>query len=573
MTKHLSMLIKKYLFTLSFLFIGLTVFITPSPVLAQPTCDPAEPLCAQADAACQAISPNPFGDAARCSYLIYEISRLFFAEVTPHPWYNPSIQEFQQKVFDNTNPDEIFGERYTYAQVNWILNSLSSMLFPSVISSPDPAALLQNITDLLTAIDLARSMLVTQNFSSSDLAFVNKYGFIGQSYIGVLKLTYYISSQIDTLPSAWSETKQLASKLNIVSDTFAQGSGYERLGLGGTGTTDSPTRAFWIATRNIALLITTLIIIIAGFMVMFRSKISPQVSVTIQMVIPRIAISIVLVLFSYAIAGFVIDLMYLAISAIIGMLYFAQTAIGMTIITDLPLAMSTLAGGGFDFVWHFLAFWIVVSIVLIILTIVLAALLNLASGGVVVLIAGFILGFFLWSIYVWARIIGQFVVAFITFNLLVVAGPLIIIFDIIPSKKSDFGGFKKWLLCLIGNASIFVTYALLAILINAGFDTRTPVPGFAGDIGFFFNNQANFPLFDMPSNIFVQYAVFVGAMSFAPNIATMVKNMFCKSVDPSDFVEKMAKDTMGQLTSAGQQVSKAKEANIRRPVPPAGGTS
>ena len=44
-------------------------------------------------------------------------------------WYMPGPINFYQKVFDSTNPSEIFGERYTYAQVVWILYSLPMAIF------------------------------------------------------------------------------------------------------------------------------------------------------------------------------------------------------------------------------------------------------------------------------------------------------------------------------------------------------------------------------------------------------------------------------------------------------------
>ncbi len=45
------------------------------------------------------------------------------ATTNPGTWYDPSFCAFYSKVF-TTNPSEIFGERYTYAQVDWILWSL-----------------------------------------------------------------------------------------------------------------------------------------------------------------------------------------------------------------------------------------------------------------------------------------------------------------------------------------------------------------------------------------------------------------------------------------------------------------
>ncbi|MFA6512480.1 MAG: hypothetical protein WCV86_05165 [Patescibacteria group bacterium] len=532
-------------------------FASPNNVSAQAICDPAEQLCVDSTAVCnvEAIRNLFGGDADGCLVIVYNVSRLLFVEPTPHPWYNPSIQEFQQKVFDDSNPDEIFGERYTYAQVNWVMNSFFSMLFPPILSSNDPLELFQFVLDVVEGFNEVREVLFTQAGAGNlDLAFLDKFGVIGQTYHGLFRFSQVVG-QVPSLPSGVNEVRQFAARLNIATDAFAQGSGYDRLNIG-AHPGFSATRGLWQATRNMALLIATLVIIVAGFMVMFRSRLNPQLSVTVQIIIPRIAIALVLIMFSYAIAGFVVDMMYIVISAILGIISFTQgVSGGYNIVSDLNMAVAQLVGGRFDFIWHFLGIWIVLSLILVIVGVIVGALMGLASGGLIILAIGFVLGFFLWSIYVWARIMGQFIVAFLSFNLLVVAGPLMIVFDILPAKE-DFGGFKKWLMCLIGNASVFVTYALLAIFINAAYTTITPVPGFNGGTGFFFNNNAAFPLFILPNNWLTQYLIFVALMSMAPNVVTSVKNLFCKSMDPSDFIEKSVKDTLGQVTGAGQNVGK-----------------
>lgn len=48
----------------------------------------------------------------------------------PGPWYNQSLTQFSSKVFGGTPDNEIFGERYTFAQVNWIINSIFTMFLP-----------------------------------------------------------------------------------------------------------------------------------------------------------------------------------------------------------------------------------------------------------------------------------------------------------------------------------------------------------------------------------------------------------------------------------------------------------
>ena len=69
----------------------------------------------------------------------------------------------------------------------------------------------------------------------------------------------------------------------------------------------------WKTFRNIAYALLAVIIIVVGFMVMFRKKIDPKTVVTVQNAIPRIVIALGLVTFSYAIVGAMIDLIYLAI--------------------------------------------------------------------------------------------------------------------------------------------------------------------------------------------------------------------------------------------------------------------
>src|SRR5258706_14350716 len=46
---------------------------------------------------------------------------------SPGPWYNQNFGQWSTKVFGG-DQNEIFGERYTYAQVSWILNSFIAIV-------------------------------------------------------------------------------------------------------------------------------------------------------------------------------------------------------------------------------------------------------------------------------------------------------------------------------------------------------------------------------------------------------------------------------------------------------------
>lgn len=70
---------------------------------------------------------------------------------------------------------------------------------------------------------------------------------------------------------------------------------------------ESGVSGLWSVTRNIAYAFYVVIMIIIGFMIMFRNKIGGQVMVTVGNSIPKIIISLVLVTFSFAIIGIIID--------------------------------------------------------------------------------------------------------------------------------------------------------------------------------------------------------------------------------------------------------------------------
>jgi len=63
----------------------------------------------------------------------------------------------------------------------------------------------------------------------------------------------------------------------------------------------------WSFTRNLAYTFYVVIMIVIGFMIMFRNKIGGQVMVTLGNSIPNIVISLILVTFSFAIIGIIID--------------------------------------------------------------------------------------------------------------------------------------------------------------------------------------------------------------------------------------------------------------------------
>lgn len=115
----------------------------------------------------------------------------------------------------------------------------------------------------------------------------------------------------------------------------AEGIGYAAL---------APFRPVWLVFRNLIFLLMVLIIVIIGFMVMFRAKINPQTVITVESALPKIAITLVIITFSYAIAGFLIDIMYISMGLLIG-LFNSGTHIGFNPSEILNNALYGSSGG------------------------------------------------------------------------------------------------------------------------------------------------------------------------------------------------------------------------------------
>ncbi len=76
----------------------------------------------------------------------------------------------------------------------------------------------------------------------------------------------------------------------------------------------------WKLFRDIAYMLLVLVLVIIGFMIMFRMKLNPQTVISVENALPKIVISLLLITFSFAIAGFLIDLMYVVIALSISLL-------------------------------------------------------------------------------------------------------------------------------------------------------------------------------------------------------------------------------------------------------------
>jgi hypothetical protein len=355
-----------------------------------------------------------------------------------NPWYDQTPEQFAKKVKDPTNPDAIFGERYTFAQINWIINSLATIIAPNDSK--------KFIDETIKLINKARTGQIIQ---FSEYASLGVPGYILGSV-----------SEIYSNPpaSGVTEIKTLASRIidssTGVTPAYAQGYGFDSL---------SSVQTLWKAARNVTYLLIIIILIASGFMIMFRVKINPQTVVSLQVMIPKLVITLILVTFSFAIAGFVIDMVYVLITLFISMLQLSgvisPSNIGETI------KLFTTAHGEW-IIGYFLVPWLIILLMgVIVATIPVAATSIIIPVAVTLLISGSVMAIFalvitIFLLYQLVKIWWMLLKTYITLILLIAIGPLQIMLDLIPGQS----GFGPWIRNIIANASVFVVVPMMFLL-------------------------------------------------------------------------------------------------------------
>lgn len=385
-------------------------------------------------------------------------------------WYNQGFKEWFVKVYDEDfSPDnEIFGERYTAAQVQWILFSLVSLpLTPAkdlvlCAFEQDAAQCTQALVDLISVGEDNVQYASVPPMSSSDVwrdVFSGNRSLSGIGYV-----------------------KEQVTKFSLVDTAEAQAEGY------GYGALDV-VRPLWLALRNLSYALFVLITVVFAFMIMFRIKISPQVVISIQSALPRIILTIILVTFSYAIAGFAMDLMYV----ILGLLsWFFSTA--------LPLSASPHVGS-YGFYYGFftggtanILLWFAGYLILFLVSLLFAAVAHILSsvlnvvlfaplGGLwIILIILAVVIMLLLAIWWFIKIIWMLIKTVATILLLVMVSPLYITFGLF----SESGGFGPWIKTLFANLmvfpilGIFMVLAMYFVIVSFSVSTKTIVVGHAG---------------------------------------------------------------------------------------------
>lgn len=395
-------------------------------------------------------------------------------------WYNQSFCQFYTKVFDQDNPEEIFGERYTYAQINWIQNTLSAI----------PYQMFSNLVIAYAKTVVPEIAIKNPEYPEYRLSLITEV--------------------YDTL-----------GKFSLVTPAYAQDGGF---GF----TTSQGLKSLWGASRNMSLILSSVIVIILGFMVMFRVKINPQTAVSVQLAIPRIALTLIGIIFSYAVAGFVIDLVYYVLGFVI---FFLPSEIFVNPSNRIAAFNFFTTSDFFGLLIYFLSG----SASLLLVANIISPILGIIVGLLMLIVIG--------------RIFWKLTTTYFTFILAIVTGPWQILFGMLPAPGGGYvGGFGKWFKTLFAHGAVFVIIPLMMI-VNLIFWNTQGITNLAGDIlerlgpiigiapgirAILINEFPSVPLFTPNGTVMGSiFSLVLGlaALAMAPKLADQVKEKISGSKD------------------------------------------
>lgn len=100
----------------------------------------------------------------------------------------------------------------------------------------------------------------------------------------------------------------------------------------------------WESVRSVAYVVFVVVLIVAGFMMMFRQKIGGQIAITIFNTIPQVIVGLILVTFSFDIVGIVLNLSATLTNVAAGILGLSSPADGVTVTGPFSIFSAFLTG-------------------------------------------------------------------------------------------------------------------------------------------------------------------------------------------------------------------------------------
>jgi hypothetical protein len=369
-------------------------------------------------------------------------------------WYNQSFQEWYGKVYDPSNPNEIFGERYTAAQVQWIVYGLFSFLVNSA-TGPQNTGLIQcfisNAANITTCATQLTKLLTDSNIQGQTV--VAEKTSPKQSLLSLVFAT-------DRPMSGISYVKERLQRFSLVPIAHAQTAGF------GFTTALEPIQNMWKVFRDIAFGLFVIVAIVFAFMIMFRVKLSPQTVISVQSALPKIIFALILVTFSYAIAGFLIDFMYIVIGFLSSILapLVPQVFLLQTHTYTAPDMFTLLTSGGFGGsagggIINLLSAYLMPLILIFVIIGVIGLIASETGIGAIVAVISIValLAVIIVGLWISLKTIWALFKAFANILLLTIFAPIqLALGPLVPSLS-----FGAWLKSYLSNLSVFVVTGVL----------------------------------------------------------------------------------------------------------------
>lgn len=375
-------------------------------------------------------------------------------------WYNQDFKSWYGKVYDPDTASEIFGERYTAAQVQWVVYGLWGFLI-NTVTGPENAPIVQcflnGAVDLNTCQDAINALVASRKTPNNMAAAPSKNE-------NLWSLVF-----ADRPLSGISYVREKFGSFKLVPEVHAQ----TKVGFGFNAL--KPIQGMWKAFRDIAFGLFVIVAVVFAFMIMFRVKLSPQTVISVQSALPKIVTALILVTFSYAIAGFLVDLMYVVIGLIsvaaaqiyevtLGIKGVATVGFGATPYFKL-LTLGQPLGWNIQFSVlgligiYFAMFFLPLFIFLLLLSAGLALTGIGSTAALIVLVVAMILYIIAVIVALWTgvKVIWALLKAFANIVLLTIFAPIhLALGTIVPSL-----GFGQWLRSFVSNLAVFIVTGTL----------------------------------------------------------------------------------------------------------------
>ena len=448
---------------------------------------------------------------------------LFFiiSTLTSLFYFSPSVCSAKVTVdnFGSKTPKEEIGAGIDKKQKKMI-EAVSKKMEDAEISQPSHGVDTTNnkLTHLFTLLVGAE---FDESYSEEEVVMLKDELGVGDGAAATIghAMAYLYESPPASVKSYVADVFQNAK---IIPPAYAQGLGFSSL---------HPVLGVWKTFLNLSYAFLAVIILIIGFMIMFRAQIGGQTAVTAQQAIPNVIIALLTTTLSYPLAGVLVEAMYLIMQLMI-VVFKPGSGVDLISFNFLQLGASFMTGS--ESVWSPISETVNQFVDSLIGE-------NLVSTGL-----GAISSLLVQVIYAFAivvmifKLFFQLLKSYVTIVLNIALAPMILMIGAIPGKNT----FTNWIKQIAGHLMAFPTVLLVIIIYQILTDSMSTGGGFMPPylIG---GGAGNAPIF----------LVGLGLLLATPAVVKEVVNAIAPESSFFTSILKEAGDTMKSAAPMGTRLA------------------